>query len=186
MDDDVTYRRTVRFQNTPGEAHFLTFSCYQRRHFLARDRTRRYVIEALESARERFQFHLWAYVIMPNHVHLLVFPLEEEYDMAKIETAVKLSVSRRAMNYLRKHNPDGLRLLETGQRYTPHRFWQQGNGYDQNVDSREAVFEIVKYIHDNPVRVGLCDKPEEWYCSSAGEWIEEGRGPLRLDRESLD
>ena len=186
MDDQETHRRTVRFQNVPGEAHYLTISCFQERSFLSRDRTRQYVIDALEKARERFHFHLWAYVIMPNHVHLLLFPLEEEYNMGKIETALKLSVLRRALHYLRTHNPDGLRLLETGQHDTPHRFWQQGNGYDVNVESREAAYEIGQYVHNNPVRAGLCEEPEDWFWSSAAEWKEAGSGPLRVDRESLD
>lgn len=186
MDNQEIHKRTVRFQNTPGEAHYLTISCFQKRPFLSRDRTRRYVIAALEKARVRFNFHLWAYVIMPNHVHLLLFPLEEEYDMGKIETAIKLSVSRRALHYLRTQNPAGLRLLETGQKDTPYRFWQQGNGYDVNINTREAAYEIGKYVHENPVRAGLCEKAEDWNWSSAQEWEAEGSGPLRIDRVSLE
>ncbi len=186
MDDQDTHRRTVQFQNTPGDAHYLTFSCFQKRRFLSRDRTCQYVIDVLDRARSKFNFDLWAYVIMPNHVHLLLFSREEIYDMAKIETSIKLSVSRRALDYLRKHNPEGLRHLATGQRSTPYRFWQQGNGYDQNLNTLAAARSIGEYIHNNPVRAGLCVNPEDWAWSSAREWLKEGSGPLSLDRGSLE
>ena len=177
------YRRTFKFHNNPGEAHYLTFSCFKKRHFLSRDRTRQYVIDALERSRARYGFDLWAFVIMSNHVHLLIYPPGDNDDMGKIEVAIKLSVSRRAMNYLRRHNPEGLRVLETGQQDTPYRFWQQGNGYDENVASPEAIFEIIRYIHENPVRAGLCEEPADWQWSSAREWRKQGSGPLRLDRD---
>jgi len=181
----TVYRRTFKFQNVPGEAHFLTFSCFRKRAFLSRDRTCQYVVDALERARVKFGFHLWAYVIMPTHVHLLIFPTGEGDDMGKIESAIKVSVSRKAMNYLRRENPAGLKLLATGEVGTPYRFWMAANGYDHNVVSREATGKIVEYIHNNPVIAGLCTEPEAWAWSSAREWAKEGSGPLRIDRDSL-
>jgi len=184
-DENHLHRRTHRPQNTPGEAHFLTFSCYRKRSFLARDRTRSYFLKALERARRHHHFHLWAYVIMPNHVHVLIYPQRDVYDMAAIETSIKLSVSRRAMAYLRTHNPEGLRVLATGQTHTPYRFWMSGNGYDENLVSHEAAYAIGQYIHENPVRAGLCEAPEAWAWSSAREWAQEGSGPISIDRDSF-
>lgn len=181
----VVRRRTFKFRNNPGEAHYLTFSCYQKRHFLSRDRTRQYVIDALEKAREQYGFHLWAFVIMSNHVHLLVYPPGDEDDMGKIETSIKLSVSRRAMRYLRQENPEGLKHLATGEAGTPYRFWMAAEGYDQNVVSLAAAGKIAAYIHNNPVRAGLCAEPAEWVWSSAREWATKGSGIIRIDRESF-
>jgi putative transposase len=180
------HRRTHHAQNTLGEAHYLTFSCFQKRNFLSRDRTRLFFLDALARARRRHNFDLWAYVIMPNHVHLLLFPNREVYDMGQIESGVKTSVARRAMAYLRDHNPEGLRHLATGQRHTPYRFWMSGNGYDVNLSSMEAARGITEYIHNNPVRSCLCETPEDWNWSSAREWAKEGSGPLSIDRDSLD
>ncbi len=180
----TVYRRTCHAINTPGEAHYLTFSCYKRRDFLARDRTRQYLIEAIEKARVTHAFDLWAYVIMSNHAHVFIFPRQEKYDMGAIETSIKVSVSRRALNYLREHNPGGLRHLATGQVHTPYRFWTSGIGYDKNVTALPATNAIVEYIHNNPVRAGICANPEDWPWSSAREWMEEGSGTLRIDRES--
>jgi len=178
------YRRTHHAINTPGEAHYLTFSCYKRRAFLSRDRTRQYFLDAMERARKEHEFDLWAYAIMSNHAHLLIFPRRENYDMGKIETAIKVSVSRRALAYLRTYNPKGLRHLATGHVHTPYRFWTSGNGYDKNVTALPATNAIADYIHNNPVRAGLCANPEDWEWSSAREWMNEGSGPVRIDRDS--
>ena len=179
------HRRRHAAQNTPGEAHFLTFSCFKRRAFLSRDRTREYFIEALSRARIFHKFDLWAYVIMSNHVHLLIYPRRSIYDMGEIEAAIKLDVSRRALTYLRTHNPEGIKQLATGQKHTPYRFWTSGNGYDENITSYDDARDIADYIHNNPVRSGICAVPEEWEWSSAQEWTKEGSGKLRVDRHSL-
>ncbi|HUU46006.1 MAG TPA: transposase [Acidobacteriota bacterium] len=64
-----------RFFNEPARAHFLTFSCFHRRQFLTNEFARMCLRDSLEFARERHGFALWAYVFMPEHVHLLLYPL---------------------------------------------------------------------------------------------------------------
>ncbi|MBC8876333.1 MAG: transposase [Planctomycetes bacterium] len=72
-----TYVRKLRRRfDIPGQARELTFSCYRRFQFLSRDRTREWFIEAMENARQEWPIDYWAYVIMPEHVHLLVYPRE--------------------------------------------------------------------------------------------------------------
>jgi putative transposase len=66
-------KRRCRY-NEIGQARELTFSCYRHYAFLSRDRTREWFREALEAARANFGFQLWAYVLMPEHVRLLVYP----------------------------------------------------------------------------------------------------------------
>jgi len=144
-----------------------------------------YFIQAVRDARKNHAFHLWAYVIMPEHVHMLVFPPQEKYDMSAIQKSIKQSVSRKALFYLRQHNPAGLNLLKTGQNKTPYSFWRAGGGYDRNViEPRTAKF-MVDYIHNNPVRRELVDEPRNWKWSSYNEWKEEGSGPLSLDLGSF-
>jgi putative transposase len=64
-------KRRVRY-NEPGQPRELTFSCYRHYAFLKRDRTRDWFCEALAEARTEFGFQLWAYVLMPEHVHLSI------------------------------------------------------------------------------------------------------------------
>ncbi len=185
MKTDKGYKKTRKSHNLPGHAHELTFSCYKNRQFLKYDITRDIFSEALEKAREKHRFDLWAYVIMPEHVHLLIWSGEKEYSIPKILQSIKLSTSMRAIRYLEKNKPEKLKWLHTGQKSSGYRFWQDGGGYDRNVYSHDALVEIIEYIHRNPVRRGLVNDPFDWKWSSANEWRGPGSGPIRIDRESF-
>jgi putative transposase len=175
--------RTVQHFDEVGDAHELTFSCYCRRPFLCKDRTRLYFLEALDRARKNSGFHLWAYVIMPEHVHLLVWHPEDNYSTAGFLKSVKQSVARRAIGYVRAHAPESLRLFDTGQQGCRYRFWENGPGYDRNVTKIATLSKMFDYIHENPVLRGLVDYPEDWYWSSARAWATGEDIPISIDRE---
>ena len=88
--------KTRQAWNEPADAHYLTFSCVQRLPLLSRNRARRWVVEALAAAREKLGVTLWAYVIMPEHVHVLLCPLRSEYEMRRILATLKQPVSKAA------------------------------------------------------------------------------------------
>jgi putative transposase len=186
MSGEPLISKTCKRYNTPWDAHELTFSCYGRKAFLGRDRAREYLVEAVNKARHRHPFHVWAYVIMPEHVHLLVWPTAKSYDVSAILYAIKYPVGRRALDYLRKNNPAGLRHLATGQKHVPYRFWLDGGGFDRNVRADRAVRNMADYMHANPVRRELAKQAEDWLWSSYKDWEELGTGPIPIDRESLE
>ena len=92
----MPHRKTCKRYNNPGEAHALTFSCFRRQTFLGKGRSRNWLIDAINRAREKLAFHVWAYVIMPEHAHLLIWPTQAAYDISKILKAIKKSVANRA------------------------------------------------------------------------------------------
>jgi putative transposase len=179
------YRKTCERFNTPGDAHELTFSCFRCRKFLSQDRTLACLTESIIQAKEQHQFHVWAYVFMPEHVHLLLWPVLEKYSIEGILKSIKLPVARKAVAYLRTNNPKGLSQLATGQKHAPYRFWQAGGGYDRNLHSREAIKSSIAYLHNNPVRRELAAYAEDWPWSSAADWAGHGPGPVPLDKDSL-
>jgi putative transposase len=124
-----------------GDLHFVTFSCYRRLPYLNSGAAKRRVEVALESARREYGMPVFGYVVMPEHVHLLVAePLR-----GKLATAIqslKQSVARRLSGH-RAH------------------FWQQ-RYYDFNVCTAAKRIEKLRYIHRNPVKRGLVEKPEDW------------------------
>ena len=185
METGEIHRKKCRRYNSPGNAQELTFSCFRNRAFLSRDRTRGYLAEAIMAAKSKHALDLWAYVFMPEHVHLLICPREEGYSIAAILRSIKQPVSRRAVLYLREHNPQGLAWMATGQVGMPYRFWQAGGGYDRNMTSVEAVVSAAKYIHANPVRRGLVMNPSEWMYSSARDWETGTRGLLPIDFDTF-
>src|SRR5438067_10774250 len=129
------HRKTTKSYNNPGDAHELTFSCFQRLPLLSKERTRHWFLKALDQARVRRNFSLWAYVIMPEHVHVIVWPRERVYEVRLIRAALKIPVQRRALAFLRRQASPFLNQLRDQQPNgeVHYRFWQRGGGYDRNI-----------------------------------------------------
>ncbi len=180
-------RKQCRRYNDPGHAHALTFSCFHRQPFLARDRTCQWFIEAIQQAREKHVFDFWAYVIMPEHVHLVILPLEDNYSISSILASIKRSVSARAIAYVRNNTPAFLSRMrdEQADGKCTYRFWQRGGGYDRNLWTPRYAWQTIDYVHKNPVRRGLCAAPRDWKWSSAATYKDETEGLVKIDFESL-
>jgi putative transposase len=181
MSDRCRHRKTRQTWNEPGHAHELTSSCLHRWQLLSKDRTRTWFLEGLEAARRRWNIAVWAYVIMPEHVHLLVWPRDPDYDASMILKGVKQSVSRRAVAYLRERSPawlERLKVVRPSGR-TEYRLWEQGGGYDRNIIREDAAWQAIEYIHLNPVRRGLVQQPTDWPWSSARAYA--GMRPLLFE-----
>ena len=178
--------RTRKRYDIPGHAHYLTFSCWRNQAFLSRDRARRWLLEAVDKARQWHPFDLWAWVIMPEHAHLMILPADGSA-ISAILKSIKDPVAKRAVSWVRRHRPEFLRRMldaqPSGRR--SYRFWQPGGGYDRNIWTADRLHEKINYIHANPVRRGLVERPEDWAWSSWRAWEEGVDEPLRIDRESL-
>jgi putative transposase len=166
--------------NEPGHAHELTFSCFRGFSFLRAERTCQWLADAIDDARRAHDFALWAYVFMPEHVHVLLWPKQAEYDIAAILKAIKRPVGVQAIKHLREHSPGWLpRITVKKGAKVERRFWQPGGGFDRNVTDPRLILLMIEYIHANPVRRQLVQSPEDWKWSSAG-WVE-GKNSLRPD-----
>ena len=171
-----------RSYNEPRHAHELTFGCYRGYPFLGRERLCQWLAEAIGDVRSKLGMAVWAYVFMPNHVHLLVHFGQQEYEIAQILRELKWPVSRKALAYLRANAPEWLPKLKAqrGEK-TEYHFWQRGGGYDRNVIEPATLEKMLDYIHMNPVRKGLVERATDWKWSSA-QWYANGTGPLELDQ----
>lgn len=177
------HRKEVRHFDLPGDAHFLTFSCYHRLPLLSKDRTRKWLVDAIERARLKHNFDLWAWAIMPEHVHLLIYPRAAAYETSAILSAIKRPVGERAIAYLVDRRSSFLERLTVHTRTrTYRRFWQAGPGYDHNIDDPETAHRVVDYIHENPIRRGLVERAVDWCWSSARDWAGSEDIPIRVDR----
>ena len=161
------HRKTCARWNRRGHAHALTFSCVDRLPLLAAKEAKDLFVHSVAAARRRHRFDVWAYVVMPEHVHLLIRPREDQYPISKILAAIKRPMAYRAKQA-------GLNARE--------RFWLPGGGFDRNLVGATAVRNEIDYIHANPVRRGLCEAPEDWAYSSAGFWLDVEGVPLEMDR----
>ena len=176
-------RKTRKSWNEPGHAHYLTYSCYRRLPLLSRDRVRRWVVDALDNMREELDVALWAYVIMPEHVHVLLHPRKTHYEVRRILALLKQPVAKAARRWLEDHQRGAWleRLTVVYPSRRVFRFWQPGGGFDHNVFREKTVSAIVDYIHANPVRRRLAAQPTDWEWSSARFWEGWADVALRVD-----
>ena len=176
-------RKKVRHYDERGHAHFLTFSCYRRWPLLSKDRTRWMLVRAIAAARTKHEFHLWGWVIMPEHAHLLIWPRQPDYNVSRILADIKRPVGQEAVAWLVKHRS---RLLERitvhNRNRTYRRFWQAGPGQDRNVYEPQAAHDLLEYIHNNPIQRGLVSSPDDWIWSSAAEWVGTRATSLPVDK----
>ena len=146
-----------RYQHL-GHLHFVTFSCYRRHAYLRATAARDLFEDALERVRCRYEFDVVGYVVMPEHIHLLVS--EPQIDSLAIALqALKLSVARRS---------------ELGH------FWQ-ARYYDFNVYSDDKRLEKLDYMHWNPVKRGLVERMEDWKWSSYRFYRTGEEGRVHVD-----
>jgi putative transposase len=129
---------------------------------------------------------LIAFVIMPNHVHLLVNPLNDEPQIDKFLSAIKRPYSYRIKMELQQSNSSLLENLTVHERPGKQvfRFWQEGPGYDRNLNSEKAVMSSIDYIHLNPVRKRLTEKSNQWKWSSAS-WYESNCEMIDTDLPTI-
>jgi putative transposase len=179
--------KRVSVTTFPATPTTSRFSCFHRRPFLFRDRTRGWMVDAIALTRERHRVDLWAWVIMPEHIHLLICPREPEYSISRILSTLKQPVSKRAILFVENEARSFIPQLTDRQPNGKEslRFWQRGGGYDLNLWRPEKVWEKIDYLHANPVRRGLVERPEDWVWSSYRDHAGIGHVPLPIDRESL-
>ncbi|HLA84785.1 MAG TPA: transposase [Thermoguttaceae bacterium] len=144
------------------------------------------MLDALDLGRRRSEYDLWAYVVMPEHVHVVLFP-RPDVKISEILTTLKQSVAKRAISWLKKNAVDFLPRLEdlqpNGRRH--YRFWQRGGGYDRNLRTVADIYEKIEYVHNNPVRRGLTKSAIDWAWSSCRAWETGVDEPISIDRGSL-
>ncbi len=166
-------RKTRRRYEIPGHLRFLTFSCYQQLPLFNNDAIKDVFAQRLAVVREQQSVGIIAWVIMPEHVHLLIQPKAQEYPVARFLRSLKGSVAKQVVLQWRRIKAN--RVLDrittaSGQQ----RFWQSGGGYDRNVVSQDEMEEKIGYIHQNPVRRRLVDRAIDWPWSSARWYAGDG------------
>jgi putative transposase len=163
----------ARFHHS-GQSHFVTFCCYHRHPFLTTDASRRIFESALERVRRSFRLHVYGYVVMPEHVHLLLSEPEKD-TLADALKSLKQGVARRLIG-------DHPLKPKTGLNGAPQHFWQK-RYYDFNIRNYPQFVEKLRYVHRNPVKAGLCERPEEWAWSSFRHYATGCEGRVEIESE---
>lgn len=176
--DMQPHRKRIKHYEEAGHARELTFSCYRRLPLLTNDVWRHLLSQHIDRALERHSYRLVAFVFMPEHVHLLVYPLPQAPTISLLLTGIKRPFSVRVKQMLLNVNSPLVKQLTIQQRpgVTAFRFWQEGPGYDRNLTECKSVLAAIDYIHTNPVRRGLVKRVADWRWSSARRYVDP-QGP---------
>jgi putative transposase len=195
-----------------GQSHFVTFCCYHRHPLLTSDESRRIFEAALERVRRSYKLCVYGYVVMPEHVHLLLSE-PQRGTLADALKSLKQGVSRRLIGSCAlksfplkpkaglsgppsPHKPTpGLSGPPSPHKPTPglsgppsglsgplEHFWQK-RYYDFNIRNDSQFVEKLTYIHRNPVKAGLCGRPEDWPWSSFLHYAAGAEGRVEIELE---
>ncbi|HAW31960.1 MAG TPA: hypothetical protein DCY03_28285 [Planctomycetaceae bacterium] len=166
-------RKQIKHFHEPGDLHELTFSCYQRKPLLTNQDWNKLLCQSIDRALKSQKFRLISFVIMPEHLHLFVYPVGNECRIDRFLAAIKRPFSYRIKEQLVQLNSPLLNHLTTTANSGKNvfHFWQKGPGYDRNLTGRQAVLAAINYIHQNPVQRKLVRNMSDWKWSSA-RWYE--------------
>lgn len=162
-----------------GHLHFITFSCYRRRPLLGAARARDRFVKILDEVRGRHGFALLGFVVMPEHVHLLMSESGRK-NPSKILQVLKQKVARALLRKRRRKENDAQLSLAFEAAAEESHFWQR-RFYDFNVWSEKKLKEKLDYMHANPVQRGLVKHPKDWPWSSWASYFGKGKEKIRID-----
>lgn len=178
--------------NERSYAHFVTTKTFQNRKVFTREHCCRILLENIEFYRNNLGFEIIGYVIMPDHVHLIVWwDVDEHKDLtiSKVMQGIKSHSARQIVDYLYHRGRRGpltsskprlgqgtqdthykkhaVRSEYPRRRMSEQKFkiWQP-SFYDFNIYTEEKLYQKLNYLHYNPVRAGLADEPSDYPYSS--------------------
>lgn len=160
-----------------GDLHFITFSCRERLPLLGSAGARNVFVAMLDEVRTQQEFRLLGFVVMPEHVHMVVSE-PEIGTPSDIMLSLKERVSFR-LNPSREKAPAEVADSRPSEG-DPYAFWQR-RFYDFNVWSSGKLEQKLDYMHRNPVARGLVKHPKDWPWSSWAYYEKGVEGLIRID-----
>jgi putative transposase len=146
----------VRYQQT-GHLHFITSSCFRHRQLLGTPQARDTFQQILEQTRKKYAVEIHGYVLMPDHIHLLL----SEPEQTKLSTVMQVLKQRFSRTCKEKE------------------VWEV-RYHDANIKTQQARIEVLHYIHHNPVKRDLVSSPEAWPWSSYLAYTTESPHPVQI------
>jgi putative transposase len=168
-------------------AYYFTSVAHHRIPIFRTDKLKQMLCDALNEVRAKHGILILAYVIMLDHIHLLVY---SEKDMSEALRLLNGVSARRIIQYLKENSFESSLLKlrgETRERNHKHSVWQH-HPDSLEIFGEDTFRQKVEYIHMNPVRAGLVDDPLEYCFSSARLWVDRADEdePLLTDHLKID
>ena len=170
----------LRHYDNLGSARFVTFSCYRRVPVFRDETCAEIFTRHIQSLRDYHKIQILAYVVMPEHVHLVLHP-PEAVKLGLVVGQMKGRSAHEIVESMRERSDPLLaQLRRTRGKIIYHSVWQK-RFYDHNCRTPETVREKINYCHNSPVARGLVREPGEWRWSSYAWYRGECGTPLEAD-----
>ncbi|MCH9030986.1 MAG: transposase [candidate division Zixibacteria bacterium] len=170
----------LRHFDNLNTARFITFCCFHRYQLLTEPARNLILLEEIDRARNKHGILIYGYVIMPEHVHLVIHS-SEKVQLGAVIGEIKSRSAKRIFSHMRDIGakiPSGLSTTRRGIQKLV--FWQL-RCYDHNCRSEKTTLEKIEYCHKNPVTRGLVRDPSKWRWSSFNWYAGERNVPLEMD-----
>ena len=174
----------LRHIDNLGTARFITFSCYHRYPLLVIDEAKIIFLKHLQIQCKKHYIKILGYVLMPEHVHLVLYP-PDDLELGKVIGQIKALSSKEILEKWRDNYP--VKLLEynyINKKAVLQSFWQK-RCYDHNCRNQKTTIEKINYCHKNPVVRKLVKDLANWKWSGYN-WYVDNRKDIPLEIDSLD
>jgi REP element-mobilizing transposase RayT len=168
-----------------GHVYYVTTVVYDRLPVFTRPSFVIPLFDSLNYYRHKQEFRLLGYVIMPDHMHLIIWP-SGQATVSEIMRDYKKFTSRRIIRQAEVEQIQGWTMAfeqagqETGR--SRHKVWQDSY-WDVNIYNERFLRQKLNYVHRNPVRAGLAETPEEYVYSSYRNYVNGEDWLIEIDRE---
>jgi putative transposase len=173
----------------PDHLYFVTTNAVQHRHLFKRDILKRVVVDSLDCMRLRERLKLYAFVIMPNHLHVII-QCRAQDPLADVTRDLKKHIADRLIRHYRvEGNQSALDFLAsavTKPDKQQHKVWEDGYNA-KDVFSPQFLRQKMTYTHDNPCQPHwrLVEQPEDYAWSSARFYLLGEPALIPLDNANL-
>jgi len=163
--------------------HYVTTVTYKRLPIFRTEKPCQIFVDVLQEIREIHSFKLIGYVIMPDHVHLILNPLEEKISV--ILRKIKGKAGRLIVDWLTENGfQTSLEKLLISAKTDRQKYAVWGKDFSAiDLWSPKFLHQKLNYIHLNPIRAKLCDHPAKWKWSSYQAYLpyKAGEVPIEID-----
>jgi putative transposase len=157
--------------NFPTEhPQFITITVFEWKHLLKPDKYKELILDSLEFLVKEKRVEVYGFVIMSNHFHL-IWQIQEPHRREAVQRDFLKYVAQQIKFDLIDNHPEVLKHFQVNKQDRKCQFWKR-NALSTDLYSSDVLTQKLDYIHDNPVKAGLCQLPEDYYFSSARFYLQ--------------
>ena len=155
---------------------FVTMTIFQWRYLLKPVKYKRIIVDSLSFLVQNKRVVIYGFVIMDNHLHL-IWQISSEHKQENVRRDFLKFTAQKIKFDLQENHPNVLKQFKVDLKDREYQFWKRSS-LSIDLFSKRVFEQKLDYIHNNPVKAGLCNLPEQYFYSSAAYYL--------LNKESFD